>query len=418
MVKPHVIKINCKTEATIYSDDAFEMSYSEIDDSFRFEIFSSVKDLSFNWDEIIGDHDIFLKKDYLSILEQSPPDGMNFFYILFYKNAIPFGMAYCQLIDFRGNKSIQSLQSESEQCKVKGQLKKWIASQLDVKSLVCGNLLLTGEHGFFFKPGILNKEDQFKLLERAMNSIVSDFAKTYDSIDAILIKEFYENGHEEKQAFTSKGYNEFQVLPNMILDLPDSWKKFDDYLQALSSKYRVRAKRAFKKSKQIEKRTLDVEDIKNHSSRLHCLYLEIADEADFNLVRLHPDYWVALKETFPDKFELKGYFFKDQLIGFLTTFKNKDQLVAHFIGFKKEIQRKFQLYLNILYDIIELGIQNNVRKVIFARTAMEIKSSVGAVDIPMYCYLRHRQPVTNKLVIPLVNYFQTEKNWQARHPFK
>lgn len=54
----------------------------------------------------------------------------------------------------------------------------------------------------------------------------------------------------------------------------------------------------------------------------------------------------------------------------------------------------------------------------FARTALEIKSSVGAVPENLYCYLRHQNPLVNKFTGTLLDYLKPVEEWLPRHPFK
>ena len=52
------------------------------------------------------------------------------------------------------------------------------------------------------------------------------------------------------------------------------------------------------------------------------------------------------------------------------------------------------MYLNMLFDMAFYGIENQFKKVVFARTAMEIKSSIGAKPYKMNIYLKH----TNNII--------------------
>jgi hypothetical protein len=67
------------------------------------------------------------------------------------------------------------------------------------------------------------------------------------------------------------------------------------------------------------------------------------------------------------------------------------------------------LYLNMLYDMIAYSINKGFKEIIFARTALEIKSSVG-VPIQMYGYIGHTNPVVN--VMPKI--FQSLKRHGKR----
>ena len=66
------------------------------------------------------------------------------------------------------------------------------------------------------------------------------------------------------------------------------------------------------------------------------------------------------------------------------------------------------MYLNILYDIIKIGFDQKCRSVVFARTALEIKSSVGAEPHEMYWYLRHRNKVSNRFLSQIVDYLNPQ----------
>ena len=76
------------------------------------------------------------------------------------------------------------------------------------------------------------------------------------------------------------------------------------------------------------------------------------------------------------------------------------------------------MYLNILYDIIKIGFDQKCRSVVFARTALEIKSSVGAEPHEMYWYLRHRNKVSNRFLSQIVDYLNPKDDWVQRKPFK
>jgi len=91
---------------------------------------------------------------------------------------------------------------------------------------------------------------------------------------------------------------------------------------------------------------------------------------------------------------------------------------AHYLGYDKSKNAQHQIYLNMLYDLIKEGIDARVDKIQFARTALEIKSSVGAVPYDMLCYLKHKTTWKNKFLPKLLSFMVPEKEWQPRSPFK
>jgi hypothetical protein len=74
--------------------------------------------------------------------------------------------------------------------------------------------------------------------------------------------------------------------------------------------------------------------------------------------------------------------------------------------------------MNILIKYIEHGIKGHFKTINLARTALEIKSSVGAVPVEMICYLTHRNKMYNAFVPNLIDYLKPEDNYIIRQPFK
>ena len=136
------------------------------------------------------------------------------------------------------------------------------------------------------------------------------------------------------------------------------------------------------------------------------LAAEIIDNADVRRVYLG------------EHFRMFAYYQDGHLLAFYTTIKNHDELEAHFLGYDKEHNHDKQLYLNILYDIIRIGLESGCHQIVFARTALEIKSSVGAEAHDLWCYLRHQNSIANKFAGTVLDYLKPVEEWQPRHPFK
>jgi len=384
-------------------------------------LYDTMDGITDDWDKAAPHNNIFLQKTYLTILEKNAPTGMKFCYFLFYKGQQPIGVALGQVQYFKADQNIKDQSSDSKTpcffTAIGKYIKSVVANKVEFYTLVCGNLLLTGEHGFYLADEI-PKRAQFQVVEEALRLGKDFMKKRGTTISATLVKDFCEESRRETHALGAQSYGEFTIQPNMFLDIRDNWKSIDDYLGDMQSKYRVRAKRAFKKLAGVERKEFNEDRIKANSARLHELYMKIAGNVGFNLLYLNENYLLALKQQFQDKFKLIGYYHEDKLIAFYTTIDNGHELEAHFLGFDKEFNRSKQVYLNILYDIVGIGIERQAKRIIFARTALEIKSSVGAVPEEMYCYCRHHSSLSNRLLKPIFDYLSPEDDWVQRHPFK
>ena len=107
-----------------------------------------------------------------------------------------------------------------------------------------------------------------------------------------------------------------------------------------------------------------------------------------------------------------------KLVGFMTYFIDGDRVLAHFTGFNVGLNKKLDLYLNMLIDLIDESIKAKLRYLDFSRTALEIKSSVGATPIPMINFLKHRNKTMNKILPNIFNTLYQQEEWVQRRPFR
>lgn len=399
---------------------AQNVAVSHSETTFRYSYYRSIESASQDWDVAAPKHNIFLQRDYLAVLESHPPQGMRFGYLVFYRGDLPVGVALCQIKFFKGDDNISEEAHETKDpCFFTGLtkwMKRWVAGKLAADILICGNMLLTGEHGYWFDHNQIQPDKAVVLLEEALNFVLRTADRSPNPMPVILIKDIEPRHRQQGQYLVNKNYTEFEIQPNMVLPLP--FQDFDAYLAAMSTKYRTRAKRAFKKAAGIQKKELVLSDIQQELPRMYALYREIANTAGFNMVDLNEHYLLALKREMPQVFRLFGYYQDGKLLAFFTTIQNGTELEAHFLGYDKAYNHDLQLYLNILYDIVRIGIEAGSQRIVFARTALEIKSSIGAVPEVLFCYLRHRNHLVNKFSGTLLDYLKPVEEWQPRHPFK
>ena len=395
------------------------------DTSHSVTVYTCLADVPAAWDALAPAHSRTLHRPFLQAIEDCPPSDSTPIYVLFYEGQRPIGLAYCQLIDFKAAESISQDPIGENECfftTLGKHLKEQVAKHIGFHGLVCGNLLLTGEHGHHFEAQI-TPQRVFELLNEGIESVRIKLETQFNiAIKVTLFKEYFAASRAAAGALRESGCYEFAVQPNMIFELQPEWHTFDDYLNALTSKARTRAKRAFKKLDDLVCRTLSLDDMLALAGEMHQLYRAIANTAGFNLIYLQQGYFLSLKRALQDDFCVKGYFDPqngNKLIGFMTAIRNGDELEAHFLGLDDAYNASHQLYLNILFELTRLGIDWQATRIVYARTALEIKSSVGAEAHEMYNYLRHRNGISNALIKSLFEYLQPQAvAWQPRHPFK
>jgi hypothetical protein len=378
--------------------------------SVTFQIAYSFKEVSDLWKTIAPD-DIFWSQHFYNVIEQEKPSDIESIYCIVWRSDMPIGLIYGQYKMVKLSESIR-LKTESWTNKL---IKKILLPRLKQDTLIIGNLLLTGKYGMHF-PNIEQKES-FQILEEGIHSIRKDLkTNKHITIGPVLIKDFFETDVDKIQSIL--GATKFKVQPNMIFEIDRSWSKNSDYVAALKAKARTRYNKAREKAQSIVVKELSLSDLTALKQTMNSLYMNIATNASFNMFYLGQDYFFTMKAKLNNAIKLFGYYENEDLKGFITMIENGDHLDAHFLGYDPETNHHAQLYLNMLFDMIDQGIMLNKKKLIFSRTAMEIKSSAGAKPHDMYCFLLHLNPILNSITPRVINIVYKEVIWEERNPFK
>lgn len=376
---------------------------------FSFTLFTSSAALPEGWDTI-AQNNVFLSRSYLAVLEEAAPENMQCHFIGLFKKDELCGIALAQYINLRHINTF--VEEKKSFC-----LKDYLFTKFSSHIIVVGNNTLTGQNAYLLNDTITETE-ALPLLCKALQQLSRDYRKKCIYINLLAIKDFNSNELPNFKAAGYNGYYQFCTQPNMIFDIKKEWSSIDDYLAGLNTKYRTQYNRARKKSEGIEKKKLSLEEIQLHEARIHELYMTVAKNASFNTFHLPKNHFEIFKKQLKNDFLFYGYFCNDKLVGFSTLIRNGCDMDTYFLGYDDSVQKEKMLYLNMLYDMVSYAIKKQFKHVIFARSAMEIKSSVGAKAEQVYGIIKHTNPLINLFMARLFPYFDPKVEWKERNPFK
>lgn len=374
------------------------------------------------WDAVVPDTRLFLTRRYLEALEQCQATDIGFRYAMLFDGDRPVAVISAQILEM-GGASVGTRQGGEQPTsslgtivsKVKTAARK-AADKIETRVLLCGNAWVSGEHGFAYVDD-LDETEIFRGLAEALYRM-RRADKLDGQIAALLVKDFPADIDEEHSADELErfGYRRFSVDPQMVVPLRD-WQTFDDYLAAMTGKYRRRVKSARKKGKQLERAELDAAGVDAATGWMHDMLDAVAQKATLRLTTHPPAYFTALKRGLGDRFRVITYSHDGKVVGFRSTIFNHDSIEGHYLGIDYEHNTTHAIYQNILYDYIEDGLAAGAKHIWLGRTALEIKSAIGAEAVPMRCFIRHRNPVGNRAVKPLFRFVKPTR-WTPRNPFE
>ena len=377
--------------------------------------FSSIDEISDEtWRNLACETNVYFQRSFLKSIEKNHPKIIFSYIILVDKDKNPIAFASVQIVNFYIDTIKNDLEILIRKLKNIGRKFHVIPDKKPLKLLICGNTFVSGEHGIFINQN-QNKKLIIKELAKAILHFVNADKKI--KIDAFLLKDFVNESLFITDGLKDFNYHPFSVEPNMVLSLDENWQNIDDYLASMKTKFRVKARKAYKQSETIIIKDVTQEKVANQLSEMTALYKKVASNADFNLGDFNLETYIDLKEKFGENYILKTYWMNHKIVGFISGIINQNSLDAHFVGIDYQLNREYAIYQRMLYDYIEIAINKKLKTINFGRTASEIKSSVGAIPQDLTMYFRHKKSITNRILKLFLQRVQPTP-FQQKFPFK
>jgi len=379
-------------------------------------VFNSVADIpTIVWKELNCAHNLYFSSNYLEALEKYNSHLSFYYIVLKNKNEKAIALANVQIINFQLEGIEKDTSSIFKKITSIGRRLTIIPKEKPLKIINCGNTFVSGEHGIFIKKG----ENKRLILRKISKGILhhTENSNQKNPIDIFMMKDFRTESLPITKELISMGYYAFNIEPNLILKINPKWRNFEDYLNALKTKFRVKAKKAMKLSNDLVTKEISVLNFDEHLLKMTELYKKVVTKAAFNLGEFNLQTYKSLKAKLGHSYILKSYWIDDKMVGFMSGMINKNHLDAHFVGIDYELNKQYAIYQRMLYDYIKTAIDHKIEVLNFGRTASEIKSSVGAEPQDLTVYIRHKKSIRNKFLKLFLLKIQPSE-FNQKFPFK
>jgi hypothetical protein len=266
---------------------------------------------------------------------------------------------------------------------------------------VMGSVLSSGDHAYRFDESISEIERQ-ALIKEALALKVGEVESNVVP-RTFIIKDHYSNlpwsERISGKANWDKTWIDVEFDPVMQIYLNPEWKNLEEYKSSLRKKSRAKLRRIDKKSSDLDLQVLSFEEVHENADILFKLYSQVYGRAGFKLGMLNKNDLISLKKYWREDFPVIGYYYENRLVGFQCGIVTDDSVEAFFVGFNLNENRVHSIYQRMLLEFIKQGIARGSTKVSLGRTALDIKSSLGASPQRLVCHMKvHNRPIIHSLM--------------------
>lgn len=345
------------------------------------------------WQEVTERRSFFHSADYQRSFESFRPINIEPRYALVSDGDQPVAAVCMQIIQL-DLRQVGKSTNQKDIEKLRGKIQQ--------RMLVCGNLLAYGLHGVCFAKNA-DRSRVWPAIAEVLYR-VRRAEKIAGHTDLVLIKDLDAKDIAESGVLQKLSYGAVPTEPNMILTVDPQWKTHEDYLKSLTSKYRSDIKnRIFKKFDESGCSVSALGDPESHGADLHRLYLQVQGNASLRPFQLQESYWSGLARAGGANVAFHEAKQGERRIGFIVTVKDGETAFAYHIGFDRvAAESGVPVYLRLLHASLAQALAFGCRRVSFGRTALEPKARMGCRPDPTFVWARHRQPLFNQFLQPLM----------------
>ena len=421
MWKPHVVKKLLESGSKARADHKLRHRPS----GFGFAFADRIDYLDpAHWDSLANGASVFIQRPYLRTIETHGPANLVGRYALIFRGDRPVAAVAAQVVLVRGADMVgrAAIDKSSDRRPVKRvlgkasrKIKTRAIQKVNAKFLICGNLLSWGMHGVAFASGE-SPAELWPAVAEAMYRI-RRAEKLSAHVGVVMIKDIPDDHAAHARELRRFKYDAIDPEPDMVLDIRQEWRSHADYVNALEKKYKKTTAKVLETVDQAGFRVEAIDQIESVASRLHDLYMQVHERAAVRPFTLKPTFIPALSAALGSLFRCSVVRKNDEIAGFVTTLKDGDTAVGYYLGYDPAVNESVPVYFRLLQAVVSDAIELRCRRLSLGRTALEPKARLGAQPAPLQLYLRHRHPVLNSMLRPLLG-LVPHHDAPERNPFK
>jgi predicted N-acyltransferase len=206
--------------------------------------------------------------------------------------------------------------------------------------------------------------------------------------------------------------DDFTRVPSMpMTELPLAYRDFDQYLTTLGASTRKDLRRKFRRIAAAEPINLEVvSDLTPFVDEVYPLYLQVHERSPMKFEQLTKEYLSVLGRRMPERVRFFIWRQNGKAIAFSVALLHEGTIYDDYLGLDYRVALDLHLYFHTFRDILGWALAHGLTRYRSSPLNYQPKLHLGCALFPLDLYVRHTNPVLNKIFRPILKLLEPTRH--------
>jgi predicted N-acyltransferase len=242
----------------------------------------------------------------------------------------------------------------------------------------------------------------------ALPKVLDVFARQAKA-SLIVFKDFPAKYRQALRILAVTGFTRVPSMPMTELKL--DYTDFDQYVTTLGASTRKDLRRKFRRIAAAEPISVEVvTDLTPYVDEVYPFYLEVHERSPLKFERLTKEYLSSLGRRMPDRARFFIWRQNGKAIAFSVALVHEGTIYDDYLGLDYRVALDLHLYFYTLRDILSWSLAQGLKCYRSSPLNYQPKLHLGCDLYPLDLYVRHTNPVLNKVFRPVLKFLEPTRH--------
>ena len=204
-----------------------------------------------------------------------------------------------------------------------------------------------------------------------------------------------------------------------MTELPLDYRDFDHYVTTLGASTRKDLRRKFRKIAEAGPIEMEVvTDLGPFVEEVYPFYLQVHERSPMKFERLTKEYLCELGRRMPDRVRFFVWRKNGKAIAFSIALVHDGTIYDDYLGLDYRVALDLHLYFHTFRDILSWSLGHGLKRYRSSPLNYQPKLHLGCVLYPLDLYVRHTNPVLNRIFRPFLKLLEPTRHDRVLQSFR